>query len=297
MDDYLFDGYRISLCRDEVAFPNTVELIARLNEDPPRQVYKRRIQKGEIDFITSSLLRTMEEFITMIKSALDRTSSTFIALVSYDEMEGLRLVIRARLESVRSVDMEILLTAVDLHINDRMDQVERLVGTRTMDAFSERPEHHHTLINVFHRGRGISRPSGATINTSALLDTKYRHGVHYLEFKVVKGSHVMFGVQEGLGTFTIYPGGGEYASRGVSIFGQNGHYYINGTQTDYGIGVYGPDDYVGVLLNMDAHTVRFSINGRRGNAIALTGNAYYIAATIQSMGDMVKICPAHSYHE
>eukprot|EP01113_Clastostelium_recurvatum_P037242 TRINITY_DN5417_c0_g1_i2.p1 TRINITY_DN5417_c0_g1~~TRINITY_DN5417_c0_g1_i2.p1 ORF type:complete len:298 (-),score=31.59 TRINITY_DN5417_c0_g1_i2:1046-1939(-) len=297
MDDYLFDGYRISLCQDEVAFPNTVELIARLNEEPARQVYKRRIQEGEIDFITSSLLRTMDEFITMIKSALDRTSSAFIAHVNHDDIDGLRLIIRARLESVRTVDMEILLTAVDLQINDRMDQVERLVGTRTMDAFSERPEHHHALINVFHRGRAISRPSGCTINSSALLDSEYRHGVHYLEFKVVKGSQVMFGVQEGLGSLTMYPGGGEYASRGVSIFGHNGHYYMNGIHTDYGMGVYGLDDYVGVLLNMDAHTVRFAINGRRGNAIALTGTAYYIVVTIQSMGDMIKICPAYSYHE
>jgi len=194
------------------------------------------------------------------------------------------------------------LSPIDATVVDRIDALARAVPGRSSDVFSERPDHCHPDLVVFHRGlavvkarNGSDDDSGASVTTGASYDS----GRHYIECRVIRcarDAYFMLGVQEGpVADGSGYPGD-EAHRTGKGLHG-DGTLHAGREDTDYGLGEFGPGDYVGVLLDMDAKSVAFSVNGRQGRAMSLSGGAYHIVANLEGLGSAAELVPEFCWHE
>eukprot|EP01113_Clastostelium_recurvatum_P003153 TRINITY_DN1136_c2_g2_i1.p1 TRINITY_DN1136_c2_g2~~TRINITY_DN1136_c2_g2_i1.p1 ORF type:complete len:327 (-),score=28.37 TRINITY_DN1136_c2_g2_i1:260-1156(-) len=297
MDNVRFSAYRFS-AHDE-AGPQGREFVITAEPDlePLANIYRVRIQEGEIPTLTHTLCDTVDDMIGLMRTALEQAPGSIYTptLVVHPADNTLALSIRANLGH-RQRQFVINLQQVGIPLEDRLDRMERLIGTRTNDCFSGAAGHHHANLRLFHDGLAMVKFQGGAEHDGASLVNEYRHGQHYIEFRVIKchNNYCMIGVQESLAVLNTYPGHGANAS-GKAIYG-NSHCYESGTNADYGLGGFGPGDYVGVLLDMNARQVTFYVNGRAGQAKTLTGPAYYIIANVHTVGDAVKLRPAYCWH-
>jgi hypothetical protein len=194
------------------------------------------------------------------------------------------------------VGAALVLSGEQLNVSERLDQVLRVVGPRTNDLLADR----HPTIDLFHGGLGavVARPCG--VHASVTTRVEFTAGQHYLEWRLLRclNNYCMLGVAEyPLQVFTPYPGAGGPLTSGRSLYGANGHCYRDGANAPYGLGVFGPGEYVGVLLDMDARTVAFSINGRLGDSLPLSGKGgHCFVATLYTQGDAIELLPQHCWH-
>eukprot|EP01113_Clastostelium_recurvatum_P038908 TRINITY_DN5880_c0_g2_i1.p1 TRINITY_DN5880_c0_g2~~TRINITY_DN5880_c0_g2_i1.p1 ORF type:complete len:346 (-),score=30.91 TRINITY_DN5880_c0_g2_i1:171-1055(-) len=293
MDNVQFAAYRFSAL-DEVG-----EFVLKAEPDlePLANIYFARIQEGNIPLLTQTLCNTIADMIGLIRTFFKDTPTTEIYTPTLTLQDNvLALSIRANLGYCQK-EFSINLQPAAMHLEERLDRMERLIGTRTNDCFSTDDSKHHPNLRIFHNGLAMVKYQGGESHDSASLVNAYLHGQHYIEFRMIKcaNGYCVIGVQESLAVLGTYPGYGANAS-GRAIYGHDGHYYEKNTHTDYGLGGFRSGDYVGVLLDMNAKQVTFYVNGRAGEAKALTGPSYYVIANLHTVGDAVELMPTYCWH-
>ena len=192
------------------------------------------------------------------------------------------------------------LVEVPQTVECRLEHISSFITTWTKDRLSSQDTCKHANLTVFHNGLAAVKHTGGDGWVSVSTGKPFKYGKHYFEVKIVRcvGNCCMVGVQSSLPPLTPYPGANPFAT-GKAIYGNNGHCYRDNTNADYDIGVFGPGDYVGLLLDMNEKKVTFFINGRNGAPMDLqdpTGT-YYFVIGVYSVGDAVKLLPKYCRHE
>ena len=192
------------------------------------------------------------------------------------------------------------LAEVPQTVEGRLEHISSFITTWTKDRLSSQETCKHANLTVFHNGLAVVKHTGGNGHVSVSTGKPFTYGKHYFEVKIVRcaSNHCMVGVQSSLSPLTPYPGTNPFAT-GKAIYGANGHCYRDNTSADYGLGGFGPGDYVGLLLDMNEKKVTFYVNGRNGTAMDLqdpTGT-YYFVINVYSVGDVVKLLPKYCRHE
>lgn len=256
--------------------------------------YKLDVPGEKVAATTHTLCQTVAHLAEGVGAALRQTNGWTAAVTVDAKRQQVRVTVRHAL-GFRDVEFELVLSGEQLNVSERLDQVLRVVGPRTNDLLADR----HPNIDQFHGGLGavVARPCG--LHASVTTGVEFTAGQHYLEWRLLRclNNACMLGVAEyPLQVFTPYPGSAALTS-GRSLYGHNGHLYRDGANAPYGLGVFGPGEYVGVLLDMDARTVAFSINGRLGDSLPLSGKGgHCFVATLYTQGDAIELLPQHCWH-
>jgi len=256
--------------------------------------YKLEVPGEKVTATTHHLCQTVAHLAEGVGAALRQANGWSAAVAVDPQRQQVRVTVRHAL-GFRDVEFELVLSGEQLNVSERLDQVLRVVGPRANDLLADR----HPTIDLFHGGLGavVARPCG--VHASVTTGVEFTAGQHYLEWRLLRcvNNYCMLGVAEyPLQVFTPYPGCGALAS-GRCLYGHNGHCYRDGTSAPYGLGVFGPGEYVGVLLDMDARTVAFSINGRLGDSLPLAGKGgHCFVANLYTQGDAIELLPQHCWH-
>jgi len=198
------------------------------------------------------------------------------------------------------IEFDLALEPLQISVDQRIDQLARLIEHRTHDKFSDSPGHINPGLMLSHNGRVVVKKKDAPQNqhSSATTGCSFQRGRHYIEVKLIRcaNNHCMVGVQSHLGPLTPFPGHSIFPT-GKSFYGHNGHIYSGGTNANYNMGGFGPGDYIGVLLDMDRKKVTFFINGQSGEELALEEESYHFIVNVYSNFDAVKILPRYCWHK
>ena len=208
------------------------------------------------------------------------------------------LVLAQRTPYAGEITFSLEMTEVPQTVENRLEYISSFISTWTKDRLSSLENCKHANLTVFHNGLAVVKHTGGNGHVSVSTGKPFTYGKHYFEVKIVRcvSNYCMVGVQSTLQPLTPYAGANPFAT-GKSIYGANGHCYRDNTSADYGLGGFGPGDYVGLLLDMDAKKVTFYINGRSGAPMDLVDHTYYFVINVHSVGDTVKLLPKYCRHE
>ena len=192
------------------------------------------------------------------------------------------------------------LVKVTQMLETRLENISSFISTWTKDRLSSQETCKHANLTVFHNGLAVVKHTGGNGHVSVSTGKPFTYGKHYFEVKIIRctSNACMVGVQSSLSPLTPYPGLNPFAT-GKAIYGNNGYCYRDNTNADYGLGGFGPGDYVGLLLDMNEKKVTFFINGRKGAPMDLqdpTGT-YYFMINVHTVGDCVEFLPQYCWHE
>ena len=222
------------------------------------------------------------------------------ARVEKSKDSALSLVLVQLTPYAGEITLSLEMAEVPQTIERRLDHITSFINgcNWTKDRLSSQEEHKHANLTVFHNGLAVCKHAGGNGHVSVSTGKPFTYGKHYFEVKIVRcaNNYCMVGVQSSLAPLSPYPGANPFAT-GKAIYGANGHCYRDNTSADYGLGGFGPGDYVGLHLDMDAKKVTFYINGRSGAAMDLADSTYYFVINVYSVGDTVKLLPKYCRHE
>lgn len=208
------------------------------------------------------------------------------------------LVLVQKTQYAGDITLSLELTEVPQTVESRLEHISSFISKWTKDRLSSLENCKHAQLTVLHNGLAVVKHTGGNGHVSVSTGQPFTYGKHYFEVKIVRcvSNYCMVGVQSTLLPLTPYAGANPFAT-GKSIYGANGHCYRDNTSADYGLGGFGPGDYVGLRLDMDAKKVTFSINGRNGASMDLVDDTYYFVVNVYSVGDTVKLLPKYCSHE
>ena len=208
----------------------------------------------------------------------------------------LQLKLSFQLLATKTLSVNFELKKEEPGLGERLDKLINRMGPYAQ-CIEDKLVKCHNTIELFHGGWAMVKVKDTKSHDSASSGVAFTTGKHYLECRIIRctSNLCMIGVQDSLDNWTGHPGHASHSS-GKALYGNNGHCYHDDTNDDYGLGVFGPGDYVGVLLDMDARAVCWTVNGRKGATRPLIGKAYCIAVNLYSVGDALEILPEYSYH-
>lgn len=262
-------------------------------------VFQRVVTQEQVPLLIPGLCQTVQHLAAALCRAFARTGgwSADVQIVPTPQPH-VDVTMHYELE-FHHVTATLGLPATNPSVDDRIDMLACNMVPRTSDAFSALPAHCHSDLQLFHDGLSVVKTVGGSDSASVVTGARYESGQHYVECRVIKraGGDVLVGVQESGTTSgeSCYPGDDAHAT-GRSIC-SDGTIIHDNTSTPSELGLFGPGDYVGVLLDMDAKTVTFTVNGRKSPTMPVVGAAYYIVVTIDSVGDAVELMPQYCWHK
>jgi len=294
-------------------------IVGRQNSEP-QLAYRKEVTLQYFHNISTVRLATAEELRALLLSALNRQDGHRATALIQECKLKLNATVMLMRNIERSFTLELELENphhYHSHRHIHLDQKTLLfmialillvlgVGVSVLftllqketevDAFSA--VEIHPNLQLFHGSLAVVKTGSANGHNSVTTGRAYTQGQHYLEFRAIRGvsNSLMIGVQPNNVILEGYPGIAA-VPKGRALYGQNGHWYYDGTNANYGLGGYGPGDHVGVLLDMDNKRLTFHINGRAGPPSSLTETQYYFIVNVHSLGDAVEILPKFCWHK
>eukprot|EP01113_Clastostelium_recurvatum_P038907 TRINITY_DN5880_c0_g1_i1.p1 TRINITY_DN5880_c0_g1~~TRINITY_DN5880_c0_g1_i1.p1 ORF type:complete len:196 (-),score=35.24 TRINITY_DN5880_c0_g1_i1:100-642(-) len=174
MDSVQFAAYLFSAQNEGGEFV----LKAEPDLEPLANIYLARIQEGNIPLLTQTLCSTVADMIGMIRTALQQSPGSIYTPSLTLQDNVLPLSIRANLGYCQK-EFSINIQPAAMHLKERLDRIERLIGTRTNDFFSTDDSRHHPNLRIFHNGLVMVKYQGGESHDSASLVNAYLHGQHY----------------------------------------------------------------------------------------------------------------------
>lgn len=196
---------------------------------------------------------------------------------------------------VRSFDLQLPGKHTDL--SDRVESLSRALVHRKA-SYSDRFTEAHADMRIFLNGLGVGIFRNSGVHRSARVGEVITSGTHTYAFRIIRcvNSFCMIGLLPAdVSDLTTYPGSSSLP-RGLSLYGHDGSIYHSGAYEGYGLGGFGPGDYVFIKVDLRARTVTWSINAKEGAARSLTGTSYYVVANLYSDGDAIEIIPEYCTH-
>jgi len=196
-----------------------------------------------------------------------------------------------------------LIPDIDTKQEKRLDRLTKKVSSLVPNDYNGyfrfSPRFCHSTLTLFHNNTAVTKHGPSGVHTGVLSELAYSSGEHYWEFKIIRTTEargvIMIGVQDKYDVLDTFPGTGALSTSGGSLYGYNGLKYFGNSNADAGTLTFRTGDYVGLLLNMNAKTVTWSVNGRKSSAHLLTGKEYRVVVNLYDQCESVEILPQYCY--